>query len=152
MRFTLVKKTYVIIHLNFPEIEWKEEWFVSSIPQSFWRSLSNQRDFMERVKKSLGVQEPRDWGRVTTRVLEQLGGSSLLSAYQGSVLNILKTVYTGEFSEKFQVKMLQRLIGSKVGLRIFQNSRKVIGNLRPIKRSSWIILLRCMGSINRLTG
>lgn len=80
------------------EIDWKKEWFPShaSFPHNYWKSLKNQRKFLEEMKIKFHIRQPRDWGKIITRHFNEMGGASLLPRYyNGSLFNCLKSVYKG---------------------------------------------------------
>lgn len=77
------------------DIHWKEEWF--DIPKSYWGSIDNSKNFLDKVAKQLSIQAPSDWGKVTSWRLCELGGRSLLNYYNGSLFACLQSVYKGIF-------------------------------------------------------
>jgi hypothetical protein len=51
---------------------------------------------LEQVRKKFDIKKPSDWGKLTTIDLKKIGGSSLLSRYQGSLFKCLKSIYKGK--------------------------------------------------------
>lgn len=65
-------------------------------PLHFWKLDSNVRNFLEQVKDTCDVQKPSDWGRIKTKDIQKLGGTTLLNRYhRGSLFSCLKSVYKG---------------------------------------------------------
>lgn len=79
------------------ETTWKEEWFVrmNNNPKGFWLNRENAKNFMEKIAKTLGVQKPSDWGRVTLDQIRKQGGASIVSVYRGSLFRLVRNVYKG---------------------------------------------------------
>lgn len=49
---------------------------------------------MDKIKEKLSIKEPRDWGRVTSK---EINNTSLLNRYKGSLYRCLQAVYQGLF-------------------------------------------------------
>ncbi len=59
----------------------------------YWNNLNHHRSFLDSVAQTLNITEPAQWYKVTIQNIRQLGGSGLLDKYEGSLRNLLKTVY-----------------------------------------------------------
>lgn len=58
--------------------------------------MENRRKFIEEVACKLKIKTPSDWGKVTTRIVHELGGGALLTKYyNGSLFACLQSVYKG---------------------------------------------------------
>lgn len=82
------------------DVEWRKEWFVNipSVPNSYWKSLRNQKQFLDELARNLNIKRPSDWGKLTTRSFSECGGKSILSNYyDGSLFKCLQSVYSGFF-------------------------------------------------------
>jgi hypothetical protein len=55
--------------------------------------LDNQRAFLDRIGSSLGVKTLEDWNNVSKIQFLRVGGALLLEQYDGSLINVLKTLY-----------------------------------------------------------
>jgi hypothetical protein len=76
----------------YPEFQW-QPWRFTNVPSSFWRTLENQKIFMEWIEKKLEIKDPDGWIGVGTETLSQWGGSGLLYQYGHSITKILKAVF-----------------------------------------------------------
>lgn len=61
----------------------------------FWKSVENQRAFLEVLKKKFGIKEPQDWGKIVIEDVKKEGGERLLATYGDSMYSVLKYVYGG---------------------------------------------------------
>lgn len=57
--------------------------------------MENRRNFLDEIVKKLDIKKPSDWGKVTVKRFFELGGSSLLNYYNGSLFGCLQSVYQG---------------------------------------------------------
>lgn len=57
--------------------------------------MENHKNFLDEIAKQVKIETPNDWGKLTIRKFNQLGGSSILSLYNGSLLECLQSVYKG---------------------------------------------------------
>jgi hypothetical protein len=78
----------------YPEHDWLEWRFVKA-PAGFWNSHDNQRRFLNWVGSQLGIQRMDEWYKVTPSQVCELGGTSLLDKYGGS----LSAAIQGTFSD-----------------------------------------------------
>ncbi len=60
---------------------------------SYWKSSSNQKNFMDDLAEKLNITDPNQWYRVTTTVIAKHGGNTLLEKHNGSIKKILESVY-----------------------------------------------------------
>lgn len=70
-------------------------------PKSYWKEKENCRKFLESAATELNVNSPSDWGKVPTRKVQKLGGTTLLKQYKFSLFACLKDVYTGWYCMHF---------------------------------------------------
>lgn len=61
---------------------------------------------LEGIGKKIGIKEPKDWGNISVSKMIENGGGSLLTSFNGSKVNVLKSVYPTESWDK---SMFQRL-------------------------------------------
>lgn len=82
---------------NFQDIDWKKDWFsnIPHFPRSHWTSLENRKKFLDELAVKLNIKNPSDWGKVKTHRIVELGGSSVLKHHNGSLLELLRSSYTG---------------------------------------------------------
>lgn len=67
-----------------------------------WNTKENQKRFLDEVAKKLQLKKPNDWGKVTVRQVNKMGGGTLLTTYfNGSLFACLKSVYSGKNSLSF---------------------------------------------------
>lgn len=66
------------------------------MPNGHWDSRENCKAFMDRVKAEHGVKDAKDWGRVLTRHVNDMGGRALLKRYNSSLLHALQDLYPEE--------------------------------------------------------
>ena len=85
----------------YPEHTWHLLKFGSNpLPQGYWRDLSNQREFLQRIAPKIGVLQvcllfrrisilckvnikPEDWYRISRREISDYGGRHLWGYYKG---------------------------------------------------------------------
>lgn len=65
----------------------------TTAPMNFWDNVSNQKVFLDNLSKKLNIKHVHDWFRITTTKFQAKGGSTLLRKYNGSLGNMLATVY-----------------------------------------------------------
>lgn len=76
------------------DIKWKREWFIK-LPNSYWKSMENRKKFLDEVALKLNINSPKDWGKVTQHLCNELGGSGLLRYYNGSIFACVQSIYKG---------------------------------------------------------
>eukprot|EP01125_Pyxidicula_operculata_P017279 TRINITY_DN6048_c0_g1_i1.p1 TRINITY_DN6048_c0_g1~~TRINITY_DN6048_c0_g1_i1.p1 ORF type:complete len:420 (-),score=48.57 TRINITY_DN6048_c0_g1_i1:135-1205(-) len=74
----------------FPERTW-HPWKFNQVPRSFWKSVDNQREYIEWLYNELKYQNMDDWYKLTGK--DMAYGRSLLDKYHGSPYIMLKTLY-----------------------------------------------------------
>lgn len=79
------------------EVDWKNDWFstLRDYPNSHWNLISNRKKLFEELQSKLGIQEPRDWGKISIQDIKNAGGASILSYYNNSLFKCLKSTYLG---------------------------------------------------------
>lgn len=76
----------------YPEFVW-EGWRFDRSPQGQWATIENQRTYVDWIRTQLGVEKLEDWYKVSGDQFKELGGSGLLSTYNGSLVKLLQSVY-----------------------------------------------------------
>ena len=62
------------------------------LPQGYWNSIENQREFLDYVANKFDIKSDSDWSKVTTDDIRALGGRQLLRKYP-SFFDALKEIY-----------------------------------------------------------
>lgn len=63
--------------------------------RNFWKDARNQRAFLENIASTYKIKRPEDWGRISVREIEKLGGRGLVKSYSHSLYKTLSAVYPG---------------------------------------------------------
>ncbi len=84
-------KFIIIIH------KWDEKQFFTQLGSGshkipIWNAPT-QREFMNRLAKTLHITDPSGWYDVTWETIRKYGGDQLFSQHQGSFASLLRTVY-----------------------------------------------------------
>lgn len=82
---------------SFLEIDWKTEWF--KVPNSYWTSKQNMRQYMDSIALKLHVRSPKEWGQISNRLFKESGGGSLLLYHKNSLFFCLQSAYEGSKSK-----------------------------------------------------
>ena len=84
---------------SFPEWELKA-WEFEKVPQNFWRSSENQRDFVLWVakKEKINLQTKEDYRKITADIIIRYGGSKAMRN-AGSLFNLLNTVACDQYKK-----------------------------------------------------
>eukprot|EP01114_Cavostelium_apophysatum_P004727 TRINITY_DN1506_c0_g3_i1.p1 TRINITY_DN1506_c0_g3~~TRINITY_DN1506_c0_g3_i1.p1 ORF type:complete len:599 (-),score=143.45 TRINITY_DN1506_c0_g3_i1:226-2022(-) len=72
----------------FPDLPWKI-WKFDHVPEAFWQSKQNRREFLESLASELGYNNWEDWYGVEAKDIHAAGGSGLLRQYNNSVNKII---------------------------------------------------------------
>lgn len=80
---------------TFPEQHFTEEQVRSHRPKGYWKLRENRRSFLAAVAEAHGVEEARDWRRVTAATVREMGGGALLKR-QGGLLAALRDAFPEE--------------------------------------------------------
>jgi len=99
-------------------------------PIQFWKTIENQKVYLDWVAKELSLKTLQDWYYVKKEDIEQRGGFMLLKEYKRSLRNVLLKVYPehnwlpwkfGPVEQKYWTKENQRMffdsIASEIGIR-----------------------------------
>lgn len=62
-------------------------------PKGYWNDKAARRAAMDEIGRWHGVEKPSDWGRVTTQMVVDAGGGTLLHAYDCSLRAALEDLY-----------------------------------------------------------
>jgi hypothetical protein len=76
----------------YPEVEW-QPWRFDSIPKNYWNQLEHQTKYMEWLGDYLGIDTSSQWIGISGNQLSIHGAKKILSKYQGSLSNLLRTLY-----------------------------------------------------------
>ena len=85
---------FEMLRFVYPHFQWDPLRF-DRAPRNYWSSPANQRAFMDALGQKLGFKE-RDferWYTVTTKILIENGGNSILKRHGQSVAALLAAVY-----------------------------------------------------------
>ncbi len=64
------------------------------MPGGYWDDVSNQRGFMEDIRKQLNITTQEDWYKsASSKTIIKYGGAQLLKKYGNSVSKLMTTVY-----------------------------------------------------------
>lgn len=115
------KFTDEVYHLNFsyfstyPEYNW-QLWRFKEIPKGTWASLHTQRQFLDQLASTFGIQRyitqyniqqkcsMEDWYSIEQRDILKHKGRGLLSYYGGSLSKALRAVYPGTRKAKYHTQ------------------------------------------------
>jgi hypothetical protein len=75
----------------YPEVEWKREWF--QYPPNYWKSKENQRHFFDELATEFGINEPKEWGKITVNQVAEKGGRGIIFNYGSSLFRALQGAY-----------------------------------------------------------
>lgn len=96
---TLLLKRYngsltALLMSVYPNLNWTP-WKFRRTKKDYWASVENQRAFLEDLSRRLGFPSgsPEPWYNMTIRTLQDRGGGGLVERYNGSLQNLLLTVY-----------------------------------------------------------
>lgn len=67
----------------------------SRSPREFWLNPQNQRKFLDQFAAECGIKNPHEWGKVTSKHIQQKGGNRLLKIHNNSVFKLLQKNYPG---------------------------------------------------------
>ena len=83
---------YYALSSVFPDHSWLA-WKFSRVPFGFWDSLIHQKAFFDWLGKEFEFSTLSNWYQVTKEVIDNRGGNSLLSKYDGSPAKALRSIY-----------------------------------------------------------
>lgn len=72
--------------------------FTARRSNGFWSIKGNQKEFFDEIAARLKITSPSDWGKLSPKVINQHGGSSIIKKYNGSFFQALQQVYPGFLS------------------------------------------------------
>jgi hypothetical protein len=77
----------------YPHHRWLP-WLFNRTPRSFWKDMSNRKEFFDWVASSRGITGMEEWYNVPSQDVAAAGGVSLLNAYyEGKLSHALISVY-----------------------------------------------------------
>lgn len=65
-----------------------------SVERGHWTSRQNQIHFLKRFASAYKIECPRDWGKVTNRMIVDAGGCRIIDQY-GTVREALQSLFKG---------------------------------------------------------
>lgn len=74
----------------------------------YWKSLNNQRQFLDSLFIALDLKEHNDWYHITVEDVKKNGGGGLLGRYGDSLIKTLKSVYPDVHFEVSKFKQVPR--------------------------------------------
>lgn len=87
------------------EATWDSEWF-AQLPHQFWKKEENRKNFFDQFAHKHGIKNPKDWGKITTRMVKSEGGSTMLRYYfDSSLFSALQSTYPGISLRKMNSKI-----------------------------------------------
>jgi hypothetical protein len=78
-----------VLKTLYPDFDWKTKYK----SRSYWKSLDNQRVFLNQIRSSLGMKNLNDWKNIFNVQFYKAGAGILLDMYGGSFIKVLKTLY-----------------------------------------------------------
>jgi hypothetical protein len=76
----------------FPEHSW-EPWKFQPVPKSCFATVQGRRRFLENISKEIGVQKMDDWHGVSSKMIGDKGGQSLLVKFRGNLFDLLTDAF-----------------------------------------------------------
>lgn len=79
-------------------MKWSPQLFFRTpeMKAGYWRSNSNQRNYLKERAKELNIQRPSDWGKITIKqFVSKKSGWSLLYYHGGSLFRALSANFPG---------------------------------------------------------
>ncbi len=83
----IVHDIHLFIH------KWDQTKFGSRVSSGHWRDPANHQAFMNQIAKHLNITHQEQWYAVTTKQLQQHGGSGLLTKYGGSRVKLFAALF-----------------------------------------------------------
>jgi len=80
-----------ILSSTYPELNWN--FLNSRIPANYWDVYEHQISLFDYVAQALKIEQQQDWNSVTSHMVMNLHATPLLTKYNWSLLNILKSLY-----------------------------------------------------------
>jgi hypothetical protein len=91
---------FVALTNVYPDHKWDITRFEETIPRSFWNSIENQKEFMDKIAPELNVKKLSDWYKVSLSGILYIllfadysvdfiakGGTSLLKHYNNNLVS-----------------------------------------------------------------
>lgn len=88
---------YSSSHINilkslYPEYDWLE-WKFKYTSNNYWKSVDNQKKYMDWLINTLGYTNKEQWYTITSIIIDNNEGGSLLNEYNGSPIQLLNALY-----------------------------------------------------------
>ncbi len=80
----------------YPEYQWDSSKFhiyERQHPIRYWDDVAKQRSFMDDLAKQLKLEDYTGWYSITGKIIQEHGGGTLLSKYNGSPSKLLPSIY-----------------------------------------------------------
>ena len=85
---------HIALQSIYPDHHWLPWRFLQSLPKGYWDDINNRREFMDWLGKQLGYQKMDDWYRIDYDLVQNNGGSVLLTKHKDSLPLLVKSVYS----------------------------------------------------------
>lgn len=76
----------------YPDYEWLE-WKFTQTSKNFWNDIENHKKYTEWLGNKLGYTEKEHWYNITYNIIAEHHGGGVLSKYNSSPIQFLKTIY-----------------------------------------------------------
>lgn len=76
----------------FPEHKW-QPWKFDRVPLGFWNEISHRKQFFDHLAESKGFTKLEDWYLIDVSDFAEAGGSSIASAFNNRVVDIVMTTF-----------------------------------------------------------
>lgn len=83
---------YKMLKNIYPDHNWKP-WLFLMVPSNFWKTLENQKKYIEWLSSQLNILKLEDWYRVTYNMIIENSGRGLLHHYNNSIIKMLQSIY-----------------------------------------------------------
>jgi hypothetical protein len=117
----------------YPEHKWDIFRF-ASLPKGFWTIEDNQREFLTRIGRELGVKELDDWYKVPRKEAQQRA-TFIFDYYKGSLFQALQKLYphhnwnadkfikplSGHYTDEINQRNRLEAIGKELGVKVLDD-------------------------------
>lgn len=76
--------------------------FFEKSPNEYWNDPNRQRQFLTQFARRNQVKEPKDWGKITLRQIEEAGGVGILNKFGRSPMRMIQSVFPSLKVAKFR--------------------------------------------------
>jgi very-short-patch-repair endonuclease len=84
-------------HINilkslYPEYQWLE-WKFKYTSNNYWKDIDNQKKYIVWLIKKLKYTDKEEWYNITSKIIDDNDGQSMLNEYNGSPIQLLNALY-----------------------------------------------------------